>query len=162
MTNEQLKTILEVIDRIAPKYTFGYYDVDDIKQEAYIICVEGLESYDDSRPFQNFISKHLSNRLKTLVRNKYTRKNIESERHEKLNESKKNLMDLLSYDPSYEWEEEDQVEKLSNKEALEKIRAELSPAMRNDFDRLANGVSIQSARKTSLFKRVREILGEGW
>jgi DNA-directed RNA polymerase specialized sigma24 family protein len=161
-TPEQQKTILKVIDRIAPRYVFGYYELDDIKQESYIICLEALPKYDKSRPFENFISKHLSNRLKTLIRDKYSRSNIESSKHEKLNQSKKNLMDLKSADGQHKMYEDDILEKLSTSEAVETLMRELSPSMRNNFYRLANGVSIQSAKKNALFSKIKEILGENW
>lgn len=161
-TNQQLQTIIKVIDRIAPRYTFGYYDVDDIKQESYIICMEGLSKYDNSRPFENFISKHLSNRLKTLIRDKYSRSNIESPKHEKLNQNKKNLMDLKSSDGQFKIFEEDIIDKMSTNEAIDRIMQELSPSMRNNFYRLANGVSIQSSKKNALFNKIKEILGEDW
>jgi DNA-directed RNA polymerase specialized sigma24 family protein len=161
-TPEQQKTILKVIDRIAPRYVFGYYELDDIKQESYIICLEALPKYDKSRPFENFISKHLSNRLKTLIRDKYSRSNIESSKHEKLNQSKKNLMDLKSADGQHKMYEDDILEKLSTTEAVETLMRELPPSMRNNFYRLANGVSIQSAKKNALFSKIKEILGENW
>lgn len=161
-TFQQQEIILKVIDRIAPKYTFGYYELDDIKQESYIICLEAIEKYDKSRPFENFISKHLSNRLKTLIRDKYSRSNIESEKHEKLNQSKKNLMDLKSTNGSYKIYEEDIIDRMSTSEAIETLMEKLPPSMRNNFYRLANGVSIQSSKKAALFDKVKEILGENW
>lgn len=159
---EQQKIILTVIDRIAPRYVFSYYELDDIKQESYIICLEALSKYDNSRPFENFISKHLSNRLKTLIRDKYSRSNIESEKHEILNRSKKNLMDLKSSDGQHTISEEDILDKISTEEAIEILMRELSPSMRNNFYRLANGVSIQSAKRAALFNKIKEILGEDW
>jgi RNA polymerase sigma factor (sigma-70 family) len=161
-TQQQQEIILKVIDRIAPKYTFSYYELDDIKQESFIICLEAVEKYDNSRPFENFISKHLSNRLKTLIRDKYSRSNIESEKHEKLNQSKKNLMDLKSVDGSYKVYEDDIIERMSTSEAIETLMRELPPSMRNNFYRLANGVSIQSSKKAVLFDKIKEILGEDW
>ena len=161
-TPQQQEIILKVIDRIAPRYTFSYYELDDIKQESFIICLEAVEKYDNSRPFENFISKHLSNRLKTLIRDKYSRSNIESEKHEKLNQSKKNLMDLKSVDGSYKIYEDDIIERMSTSEAIQTLMRELPPSMRNNFYRLANGVSIQSSKKQALFEKVKEILGENW
>ena len=161
-TPQQQEIILKVIDRIAPKYTFSYYELDDIKQESFIICLEAVEKYDNSRPFENFISKHLSNRLKTLIRDKYSRSNIESEKHEKLNQSKKNLMDLKSVDGSYKIYEDDIIERMSTSEAIQTLMRELPPSMRNNFYRLANGVSIQSSKKQALFEKVKELLGENW
>lgn len=149
ITNEQLQTIQKVIDRIAPKYTFGDYLVDDIKQESFIICMEAMEKYDNVRPLENFISKHLSNRLKTLKRDKYFRNNPTKS---------KTKVQLSKITIS----EEELQEKLGTKEALDIVIKNLSPSMRNDFYRLANGVSIQSHRKNSLFNRIKEILGEDW
>jgi len=161
-TDEQLQKILKIIERIAPKYVFGYYELDDIKQESYIICLEALAKYDNSRPFENFISKHLSNRLKTLIRDKYSRSNIESEKHEQLNRAKKNLVDLKSNEGQHEIYEENIIEKISTSEAIDILMNELPPSMRNNFYRLANGVSIQSAKKAALFNKIKEILGEDW
>lgn len=161
-SSEQQATILKVIDRIAPKYVFGYYQLDDIKQEAYIICLEALDKYDKKRPFENFISHHLSNRLKTLIRDKYSRSNIESEKHELLNRNKKNLVDFQAVDGHANIYEDDIIERLSNKEAIDLLMDKLSPSMRNNFYRLANGVPIQSAKRQALFEKVKEILGENW
>ena len=45
--------------------------VDDIKQEAFIICIEALNRYEEGRPLENFLSVNLSNRLKTFMRDNY-------------------------------------------------------------------------------------------
>jgi len=72
MTESQLmKSIETVVNRIAPKYTFNGYDVDDIKQESFLICVDALDRYDENRPLENFLSVHLSNRLKNFVRDNF-------------------------------------------------------------------------------------------
>lgn len=161
-TPDQQQTILKVIDRIAPRYVFGYYELDDIKQEAYIICLDAISKYDKKRPFENFISKHLSNRLKTLVRDKYYRSKTSSEKHGQLNQSKKNLMDLKASENHQADKPEDPLEKLATKEAMGLIMEKLSPSMRNNFFRIANGVSVQSAKKKALFSKIKEILGEDW
>lgn len=164
-SEEQLSIILKVIDRIAPKYPFGYFTLDDIKQESYIICCEAIAKYDGQRPFENFISKSLSNRLKTLIRDKYSRSNIATEKHEKLNHAKRGLVDLKSCDTSVSnpvGYEADLLERLSTTEALEIVMENLPPSMRNDFNRIANGVAVQSAKKSALFNKVKEILGEDW
>lgn len=161
-SQEQQKTILKVIERIAPKYVFGYYDLDDIRQESYIICLEALDKYDKSRPFENFISKHLSNRLKTLIRDKYSRSKIESEKHNQLNQTKKNLIDFKSVEGQNEFYFDDILDKISTQEAIQILMEKLPPSMRNNFFRLANGVSVQSAKKNALFAKIKEILGENW
>ena len=47
---EVLATMTRVVDRIAHKYRFGYFDIEDIKQEAFIIAMEAMERYDEARP----------------------------------------------------------------------------------------------------------------
>ena len=51
MTEAQvLSSIDAIVNRIAPKYTFYGYDVEDIKQEAFIICFDALNRYDENAP----------------------------------------------------------------------------------------------------------------
>lgn len=75
MTEEVvIEHIDNVVNRIAPRYTFHGYTRDDLKQEAFIICMEALPRYDEARPLENFLSVHLSNRLKNFIRdNHYTK-----------------------------------------------------------------------------------------
>ena len=68
---EVIDQIQIVVDRIAPKYTFYGYQRTDLIQEAFIICMEALPRYDEKRPLENFLSVHLSNRLKNFVRDNY-------------------------------------------------------------------------------------------
>ena len=74
MTETQvIKVIEKVINRTCSKYTFGYYELDDIKQEAFIIAINALEKYDGVRPLENFLQVDLGNKLKNLKRDKYQR-----------------------------------------------------------------------------------------
>lgn len=77
---EVMDQMMVVIDRTAAKYTFYGYDVEDIKQEAFIICMDALERYDEKRPLENFLAVHLSNRLKNFIRDNYYVKNEEDKR----------------------------------------------------------------------------------
>ena len=147
--------ILRVIEKISPKYTFGYYEADDIRQESYIICLKALKKYDESRPLENFLSRHLSNRLKSLIRDKYSRSNTATEKHTALNESKRNLVDLrpIEYEPIRNLENE-----MMAVDLIRHVRHRLTPSMRNDLDRVLAGVSISSTRRSSLFTRIKELL----
>ena len=69
--DEVMHTINVVVDRIAPRYTFSGYDVNDIKQESFMICVDALDRYDQVRPLENFLSVNLSNRLKNFMRDNH-------------------------------------------------------------------------------------------
>ena len=59
--------------RLAHKFKFGYHDFDDMKQQAAIFALEGLEKYDHSRPLENFLWTHVRNRLFNYKRNNYQR-----------------------------------------------------------------------------------------
>jgi DNA-directed RNA polymerase specialized sigma24 family protein len=150
-----MEVILRVIEKISPKYTFGYYEADDIRQESYIICLKALKKYDESRPLENFLSRHLSNRLKSLIRDKYSRSNTATEKHTALNESKRNLVDLrpIEYEPIRNLENE-----MMAVDLIRHVRHRLTPSMRNDLDRVLAGVSISSTRRSSLFTRIKELL----
>ena len=97
MTEEK---VLEVIDKIADRYAykfrFGYFEADDIRQEAKIIAMDALDRYEEGRPLENFLAVHVKNRLNNFKRDKYYRQTkIDSNTQEKHNNSKRHLMEPL-------------------------------------------------------------------
>ena len=51
MTEQQVIDQINIVcNRIAPRYTFYGYTVDDIKQESFIIFMEALNRYDGILP----------------------------------------------------------------------------------------------------------------
>lgn len=70
---EVLDTIDFVVKRVARTFGFGYYDVEDIEQEARIFCLEALVSYDPTRRLDAFLATHVRNRLINFRRDKYQR-----------------------------------------------------------------------------------------
>jgi len=53
---------------------FAYYTNEDISQEVWSMCLDALDRYDRSvGPLENYLVKHVSNRLKNLKRDKYFR-----------------------------------------------------------------------------------------
>lgn len=70
---EALKIADQICRKMVSKYTFAYYDYDDIYQEAMLMCIEAFRRYDGRVPLENFLSRNLSNRLKSLRRDKYYR-----------------------------------------------------------------------------------------
>jgi DNA-directed RNA polymerase specialized sigma subunit len=55
------------------KFKFGYHEIDDMKQQAAIFAIEGLEHYDNKRPLENFLWTHVRNRLFNFKRDNYFR-----------------------------------------------------------------------------------------
>lgn len=74
VTEEEFLQVLENISkRLVYKFKFGYHDIDDMKQQAAIFALEGLEKYDHKRPLENFLWTHVRNRLFNYKRNNYQR-----------------------------------------------------------------------------------------
>ena len=151
--SEVIAKINIVINRIAPKYTFSGYEVDDIKQEAFMICMDALTRYDINRPLENFLSVHLSNRLKNFVRDNYF---ISSDQDKKKILAPKQLCN----DDNITDREVDQDIKIDNKEIRSIIDKFLPFNYRSDYLKFINDVSISKKRKTQLFTVIKDILEE--
>ena len=69
--------VLEVIDKVANrlcyKFKFGYHEVDDMKQQARLFAIQGMDKYDESRPLENFLWTHVRNRLFNFKRDNFER-----------------------------------------------------------------------------------------
>lgn len=68
-----LAALEKIGNSLAKKYRFGYHDIEDIKQQAAILALEGLKNYDNTRPLENFLWTHVRNRLFNYKRNNYQR-----------------------------------------------------------------------------------------
>jgi RNA polymerase sigma factor (sigma-70 family) len=146
---EVIDKISLVINRIAPKYTFHGYDIDDIKQEAFIICYEALERYDQKRPLENFLSVNLSNRLKNFIRDNNFTKSSEDKR--KVLSPKQLVFENLVCD-----EKTDHHEYLD--EVTEIIDSELPPHMRADYLKIMNNIYIPKKRRLDVLDYIRQLL----
>lgn len=74
VTQEEFLVVLDnIAKRLGHKFKFGYHDFDDMKQQAAIFALEGLEKYDRSRPLENFLWTHVRNRLFNYKRDNYQR-----------------------------------------------------------------------------------------
>jgi DNA-directed RNA polymerase specialized sigma subunit len=151
MTYDQVvKQIQVVVDRIAPKYTFGTYGIDDIKQEAFIICMDALDRYDPSRPLENFLSVHLSNRLKNFVRDNYYTKD-EEEKKRVLKPKYLAPEDIIKYEIDYDF----QAEAKHIKHIVDKY---LPIEKRADYLKLVNDVYISKKKREELISFIRDLV----
>lgn len=74
VTEQEFLTVLDNISkRLGHKFKFGYHSFDDMKQQAAIFALEGLEKYDNKRPLENFLWTHVRNRLFNYKRDNYQR-----------------------------------------------------------------------------------------
>lgn len=151
MTYDQVVSQIQiVVDRIAPKYTFGTYGIDDIKQEAFIICMDALERYDPNRPLENFLSVHLSNRLKNFVRDNYYTKD-EEEKKRVLKPKYLTPEDIIKYEVDYDFH----VEAKHVKRIVDKY---LPIEKRADYLKLVNDVYISKKKREELISFIRDLV----
>ena len=152
MTEQQvIDQINVVVNRIASKYAFHGYEVDDIKQEAFIICMDALERYDPKRPLENFLSVHLSNRLKNFIRDNYYTKDEE--------EKKKILKPKsLSNEDYVPYQENDTDSFIDAKHIQKTVDQHLPAEYRADYLKLINDVYVPKRRREEIIELIKEIL----
>lgn len=185
-TEEQVIAIVDKIGRnLASSFTFGYYDVDDIKQQAFIeaIVVLEKEKYEEGRPLENFLYTHIRNRLINLKRNKLHRNDPPcGDCHEgrpcqddgnycevydkwiKTNSSKANLMrplDIQNISDEHEKRTHDDShseEEVEIKELKDVINKKLPVEYRAVYLQMQAGVPVSKAKRLEVENIVREIL----
>ncbi len=153
MSEEQVyETIYSIVERISHKYTFYGYEVDDIKQEAFIICLDAIERYDECRPLENFLSVNLSNRLKNFIRDNHYVKN---------NDHKKKVKQPYNLCSENIVNEDFDLDKIiEEKEIFDLIDSELPSNLREDYLKVINDVPISKNRKERLHEAIREIISD--
>lgn len=151
MSEEQVLSIIDfIIGRIAPRYTFKGYDIEDIKQESFIICIDALERYDQKRPLENFLAVHLSNRLKNFVRdNHYVKDND----HKKKVISPQYITDNNIVNSEIDFEQDIMVSEL-----FDIIDIKLPAVHREDYLKLLNNIPIHKSKKDKILSLIKEIL----
>ena len=150
---EVMQKINIVVNRISPKYTFNGYEVDDIKQEAFIICMDALDRYDELRPLENFLSVNLSNRLKNFVRDNYYTKN---------DEEKKKILNpaQLSYEDNIQEvciNNDDHLDSHATQTIIDKF---LPSKYRSDYLKIISDVYVPKKRKQEILSLIKKILQE--
>lgn len=174
-----LEVIKKVINRLASKFKFGYYDIDDIKQEAYIIAIEGLERYEDDKPLENFLFVHVRNRLITFKRDNYIRKNYickicnnedsncENCRKRKLKQNTKQFLieplDIYSIndeDESRMWNADEVINTLTINEYTNLIDKYLPVNLRMEYLKMKSGVYVSKQKRLEIEEEITNILRE--
>ena len=166
--NEVLKIINRICDRYAYKFQFGYYTPDDIRQEAFIIAIDALERYDESRPLENFLAVHVKNRLNNFKRDKFYRqtKKNPNDKQQHINNSKKYLMEPLDITNIRDEQEknmrvsDDFIESIANQELLDIIDEHLDVSLRSDYLRVRDGTYVPKPRREQIIEEIVEILRE--
>jgi len=154
---EVLNTIQIVCNRIAPRYTFYGYTVDDLKQESFIICMEALNRYEEGRPLENFLSVNLSNRLKNFVRDNHFLTTSDEDRVKVLQPAQLDYEDTIiddneKYSISYN--------DIDNKAIVDLVNKYLPAQVRMDYLKIINDVYVTKQRREEIMDMISEILEE--
>lgn len=171
---EVTETIMRVANQLANKYKFAHFEADDIIQEAFILALDALESYNPAFPLENFIRVHLSHRLKSFKRDNYVRATFKctncsgedctSCKKARLRRaSKKNLfhpIDIAEVDDEDEsnmssYDGTDSYFFINEIKAL--IDKELESKYREDYVKMCHGVKISKIKAKVIKNRIKEI-----
>ncbi len=172
----------KIVCLLASKFKFGYFDVDDIKQYGRLYAWQALDSYDASRPLENFLYTHIKNRLINLKRDKYSRNdppcktcaagNLHNDgnhcsRHLKWlkrNTTKKNILipldiDNISHDRESRTRVESSVlEDVACDELLQIIDRKLPIELRATYLQMRDGVHVPKNKRQEVENAVLDIL----
>lgn len=173
MTEEQvIEVIMKVANRLAPRYSFGSYEPEDIIQEAFIIANKAMDEYDGLRPLENFLAVVLSTRLKNFVRDNHLRylsssaTEEEQEKWEQKYGAKKNLVEPISIDSvqdeqeSNMWTKIDFLNDIQAQDIFVLIDKYLPVHIRADFLRMKQGILIPKPRRQKIEALIITILSE--
>ena len=152
-----LSVITKVAQKLAPKYVFASYDIEDIEQEAFIIALEALERYHSDKPLENFLYTHVNNRLKNFKRDNYYRQDHGSA--QKIQDRKKNLLEPIDIDCLYSISTKDStVTDAHIREITALIDKKLPPHLRRDYLKLRNNSPLPKSRKANVIKVIEDII----
>jgi RNA polymerase sigma factor (sigma-70 family) len=151
MTEQQvIDQINIVVNRISAKYVFHGYELDDIKQEAFIICMDAMERYEEGRPLENFLAVHLSNRLKNFIRDNYYIKGEE----EKKKVLKPSYLSKEDFIPSQTDNNDTSLDAAQIKDILDD---HLPPKYRADYLKLISNAYLPKKKKEFIISLIRQI-----
>jgi len=186
---EQLATIEEVVNILAPNFRFAYYDTDDLKQEGRMFALEGLHKYDKTKAsLKTFLIIYLRSQFLNLRRKKYYRYEppctccpfFDKKKEGDLscnaftlriecpkwnswgarNDAKKSLAGTPDSTSEVEKVRDAFPLDVENKEIFNIIDKHLPLEMRGDFRRLVEGARLPKYRRTKLVEVLQEIVTE--
>lgn len=156
MTEAEVMAVIDkVVNKTAPKYTFYGYEVDDMKQESYIECLEALERFKPGiAPLENFLSNNLSKRLLNVIRKHHFKKSDKEDKKRVL------MPGQLSNEESMRYYEDRSSENLYLSELAATVEANLPHYHRENYLKLINDVHVDKKQKDELIEVIKTIIEE--
>lgn len=143
----------EVIKKIVKKSTFGYFTQDDLKQEAWIIAIKAVQSpkYDETRPLEKFLYRHIKNRLTNFRRDNYHRQTTKNMR-------KKVLMDPAPQNTGDRESNSDFIQDILSNELEQFVKDNMTASMYESYLDMRDGISIDNEIELSIKKNLLMIM----
>ena len=158
---EVIVTITKVCKKLAPKYVFASYEVEDIEQEAFLMGVEGLDRYDSNKPLENFMYAHINNRLKNFKRDNYYR--FDYGNAQKIQDRKKSILEPVDIAALYSVCTDDEtVDNAHLAEILDLIDRNLPANLRSDYLKLRTNSPLPKGRKAIVIEAIEDIINGGY
>jgi len=174
VSDELLHEAYPIIDRIAKSRStngaFAYYEKTDVYQEIWALCLEAMGRYNpDIGPIENYLVRHVTNRMKNLKRDKYFRPGCDIS-SSGLAKTRMNLVNALSLGVCETANHGtllgssiinvDPVKHILCDETLFYIRERLPQDLLGPFEDLVENNKIRSAVVSDLRHNIAEILAE--
>lgn len=141
----------KVTDKIAPRYVTHAYSLEDMKQEAMIMCMEAMPRYDGKRPLENFLSVHVSNRMKNFLRDNVK---VKDEAKYKVANPDQLIHDIeiVSSD--------DACDRMDYKNMAEIVDANMPASMRMDYLKMVSEFYVPKQRREEITIFIKDLLRE--
>ncbi len=149
---------------------FAYYENKDVYQEVWCLCLEALNRYDSSiGPVENYLVRHVTNRIKNLKRDKYFRPGSDIATSG-LARTRMNLINALPLGGGDIFDQGtllcssstniDPIEYILCEETLIYIRERLPEELLEPFEELIGNNKVRSPLVNEIRQKIAEILSE--
>ena len=183
MQEEELIRIVDKIaNRFASTFKFGYHELEDMKQQAWQVALEGLKDYDGNRPLENFLWTHVRNRLYNFKRDNYFRPEKPCDRCPllvndqctkfkdrlecdlysrwmKRTEKRKSLMTAVEHNDT-NYNENDITTQLDNKHLFDTVDYNMPVELREYWIRFIHNLKLNKQKKEQVLFEITLILKE--
>tara|TARA_Y100001938_G_scaffold150688_1_gene242824 strand:+ start:2207 stop:2803 length:597 start_codon:yes stop_codon:yes gene_type:complete len=191
MTEEEvLKVIDKTVAYLAPSFKFGYFDIEDMKQEGFIFCLDALKSFNFKKSNQDELSNALFTFLKTHVRWRFlnmrrkqlarieppacscdlcktdSANRLDCKKYSnwvKRNMAKRSLMEPFDVDELYSKEVSGNLnftDSLTSSEVRKILDQHIPAAIRVDYRKFIDGDSLSKNKVENLVQEIKNILNE--
>lgn len=168
--NDLVALINRVVRQVAPSFKFGYFDSEDILQQARLYALEGLPRYNPERgTLESFLYTHIRFQLINLHRKHLKRTDPPDcpetdkryknwEQRNKVKTSLASPMDIANVFLKPDYDNGNEAEARS--ELIGIIENNLDIELRADFKRVLDGATVPKQRRRRLFESIKVIFRE--